>query len=73
MHRLEDTASPEGIDYLAVQGLSNEIRQKLQASRPTTIARAGRISGVTPAALSLLLVHIKKSSHKAVLADVSHG
>ena len=73
MHRLEDTAIPEGIDYLAVQGLSNEIRQKLQASRPTTIARAGRISGVTPAALSLLLVHIKKSSHKAVLADVSHG
>lgn len=73
LHRLEDTAIPEGIDYLAVQGLSNEIRQKLTASRPTTIARAGRISGVTPAALSLLLIHIKKSSHTATLSDVSHG
>ncbi len=73
LHRLEDTAIPESIDYLAVQGLSNEIRQKLTASRPTTIARAGRISGVTPAALSLLLIHIKKSSHTATLSDVSHG
>jgi tRNA uridine 5-carboxymethylaminomethyl modification enzyme len=43
-----------------VRGLSNEIQQKLTAARPSTIARAGRISGVTPAALSLLLVYIKR-------------
>ena len=73
MHRLEETAIPEDIDYAAVHGLSNEIRQKLVANRPATIARAGRISGVTPAALSLLLVHLKKSTRAAPMPDVSHG
>jgi tRNA uridine 5-carboxymethylaminomethyl modification enzyme len=51
-------------DYNAVRGLSNEVREKLQAVRPETIGQAARIPGVTPAAISLLLVHIKK--HKAV-------
>ena len=73
MHRLEDTAIPENIDYGTVHGLSNEIRQKLLANRPSTIARAGRISGVTPAALSLLLVHLKKSSRSAPIPVASHG
>lgn len=73
MHRLEETTIPEDIDYATVHGLSNEIRQKLVANRPATIARAGRISGVTPAALSLLLVHLKKSTRTAPMPDVSHG
>ena len=51
-------------DYNAVRGLSNEECEKLQAVRPETIGQASRIPGVTPAAISLLLVHIKK--HKAV-------
>jgi len=49
------------LDYSSVPGLSNEICQKLTEARPTSLARAGRISGVTPAALSLLLVYLKKT------------
>ncbi|MFI4980633.1 MAG: hypothetical protein ACHQIO_09805, partial [Nevskiales bacterium] len=44
-----------------VSGLSNEVRQKLATHRPDTVAQAGRISGITPAAVSLLLVHLKKT------------
>lgn len=51
---------PDDLDYGAVKGLSNEVRQKLAAQRPETLGQAGRISGVTPAAVSLLLVHLKK-------------
>ena len=51
---------PADIDYAAVRGLSNEVRQKLAAVRPHTLGQAGRISGVTPAAVSLLLVHLKR-------------
>ncbi|MDR1064512.1 MAG: tRNA uridine-5-carboxymethylaminomethyl(34) synthesis enzyme MnmG [Azoarcus sp.] len=51
---------PEDIDYAAVRGLSNEVRQKLDAARPETIAQASRIQGVTPAAISLLLVWLKR-------------
>ena len=51
---------PEDIDYDAVQGLSNEVRQKLAQVRPATLGQAGRISGVTPAAISLMLIHLKK-------------
>jgi tRNA uridine 5-carboxymethylaminomethyl modification enzyme len=58
--RYEDAALPLDLDYAAVSGLSNEVRQKLFAHRPQTIAQAGRISGITPAAVSLLLVHLKK-------------
>jgi tRNA uridine 5-carboxymethylaminomethyl modification enzyme len=60
--RYEDKPIPENINYLDVSGLSNEARQKLIDHRPTTLGQAGRISGVTPAAISLLLVHIKKSA-----------
>lgn len=56
----EDQRIPSAIDYDAIPGLSIEVRQKLQAARPETIAQAGRISGVTPAAISLLLVHVKR-------------
>lgn len=53
---------PESLDYAEVAGLSNEVRQKFTEHRPDTIGQASRISGVTPAAISLLLVHLKKLS-----------
>ena len=55
---------PADIDYAEVHGLSNEARQKLSEARPETIGQAGRLAGVTPAAVSLLLVHMKKRSLK---------
>ena len=61
LRRQEDMALPLDLDYSSVPGLSNEICQKLSETRPTSLARAGRISGVTPAALSLLLVYLKRS------------
>ncbi len=54
------TGLPGDIDYESVSGLSNEARQKLQVVRPATIGQASRIPGVTPAAVSLLLIHLKK-------------
>ncbi len=51
---------PEALDYSNVVGLSKEVQQKLNLHKPETLGQAGRISGVTPAALSLLLVHLKK-------------
>jgi tRNA uridine 5-carboxymethylaminomethyl modification enzyme len=51
---------PESLDYTQVVGLSKEVQQKLNLHKPTSLGQAGRISGVTPAALSLLLVHLKK-------------
>lgn len=58
----ENTPIPLDFDYSRVKGLSNEVRQKLSAARPETLARAGRIQGVTPAAISLLLIYLKKGS-----------
>jgi len=60
--RYEGKSIPENIDYEQVRGLSNEVKQKLADHKPVTLGQAGRISGVTPAAISLLLVHIKKSA-----------
>lgn len=60
MQKHEATQLPQGINYHEVSGLSTEIVQKLTQVQPRTLAQAGRISGVTPAALSLLLAHIKK-------------
>ena len=51
---------PAGLDYGDVRGLSTEVRQKLAAGRPETVGQAARISGVTPAAITLLLVHLKR-------------
>ena len=56
----EETKLPESINYAQVGGLSNEVRQKLSEQRPETIGQAARIPGMTPAAVSLLLVHLKK-------------
>ena len=56
----ENTPIPEGFDYATVEGLSNELKQKLGEARPDTLARASRIPGVTPAAVSLILIYLKK-------------
>ena len=56
---------PETMDYSNVLGLSKEVQQKLNLHKPETLGQAGRISGVTPAALSLLLVHLKKGLGRA--------
>ncbi len=56
----EETPLPADLDYREVSGLSNEVKQKLQKQKPVSIGQASRISGVTPAAISLLLVHLKK-------------
>ncbi|MGH8495979.1 MAG: tRNA uridine-5-carboxymethylaminomethyl(34) synthesis enzyme MnmG [Gammaproteobacteria bacterium] len=60
LRRHEETALPHDIDYARVHGLSNEVRQKLDRQRPVTIGQASRIPGMTPAAVSLLLVHLKQ-------------
>ena len=58
--RHEDTRLPERFDYAEVRGLSAEVREKLARTRPATLGQAARIPGMTPAAISLLLVHLKK-------------
>jgi tRNA uridine 5-carboxymethylaminomethyl modification enzyme len=58
--RHEDTALDDSIDYARVHGLSNEVRERLDEARPATLGQAARVPGVTPAAISLLLVHLKK-------------
>ncbi len=60
LRRQENTPLPENMDYSVIDGLSNEVKQKLSEARPATLAAASRIQGVTPAAVSLLLVHLKK-------------
>lgn len=60
LRKHEATQLPMDIDYAQVTGLSTEVIQKLNRIKPATLAQAGRISGITPAALSLLLVHLKK-------------
>ena len=58
--RHQQTSIPNIIDYAKVRGLSAEVQQKFSDHRPETIGQAGRIPGVTPAAISLLMVHLKK-------------
>jgi len=65
----ESAPLPAGLDYSDVLGLSNEVRQTLARQRPETIGQAARISGVTPAAISLLLVHLKRMRAKAATQD----
>ena len=60
LQKHENTALPDDLNYANVSGLSTEVIQKLTLVKPASLAHAGRISGVTPAALSLLLVHLKK-------------
>ncbi len=65
----ENFKLPEGLDYMEVKALSIEVRQKLNKHRPETLGQASRISGVTPAAISLLLVHLKKGGFKGFSAS----
>lgn len=64
LKKQEDTKLPEDFDYQQMQGLSNELKQKLIDTRPENIGRASRIPGMTPAAISLLLIYLKK--HRAI-------
>jgi tRNA uridine 5-carboxymethylaminomethyl modification enzyme len=68
--RDEGLELPEGIDYAQLGGLSSEIKQKLEAVRPRTVGQAGRIDGITPVALSLLLAHIRRSKRDRKVAGI---
>jgi len=63
--RNEETNLPADLDYSTVAGLSNEARQRLAEARPQTLGQAGRLPGITPAAVSILLIHLKKRSQAA--------
>jgi len=65
----ESLALPAELDYAQVTALSHEVRQKLSRHRPQTLGQASRIAGVTPAAISLLLVHLKKGRFKGFAAN----
>ena len=69
MKRQEDTRLPKDLNYETMQGLSNELKQKLIKARPENIGRASRIPGMTPAAVSLILVYLKK--HKSISRKAS--
>ncbi|MBK1888493.1 tRNA uridine-5-carboxymethylaminomethyl(34) synthesis enzyme MnmG [Undibacterium sp. 14-3-2] len=75
----ENLKMPVGFDYMEVNGLSIEVRQKLNKHQPETLGQCGRISGVTPAAISLLLVHLKKRGFKEfaatpeIVAEIATG
>ena len=60
LQKNENTKIPNTVDYENVVGLSNEVKQKLSEARPQSLARASRLPGVTPAAISLLMVHLKR-------------
>src|SRR6185437_3431536 len=69
--RNEETKLPEDLDYGQVTGLSHEVRSRLMEYRPATVGQAARVPGVTPAAVTLLLVHLKKRSLAAERARVA--
>ena len=62
---------PDDLDYMQVAALSIEVRQTLQKYRPETLGQASRIAGVTPAAISLLMVHLKKGGFKGFATEVA--
>jgi tRNA uridine 5-carboxymethylaminomethyl modification enzyme len=69
LRKNENTPIPTDFNYDEVKGLSNEVRQKLVNARPETLARASRIQGVTPAAISLLLIYLKKKSVSSLSSE----
>jgi tRNA uridine 5-carboxymethylaminomethyl modification enzyme len=71
LKRQQDTRLPTDLDYDLVRGLSNEVRQKLKSARPETLAHAARIPGVTPAAVSLLMVWLKKNGGTAMSEKIA--
>ncbi|MCL4709906.1 MAG: tRNA uridine-5-carboxymethylaminomethyl(34) synthesis enzyme MnmG [Pseudorhodoplanes sp.] len=66
--RDEAFALPDDLDYGALPGLSNEVRQKLAAMRPRTIGQAGKIDGITPAALTLIAAYVRRNGRRATRA-----
>ncbi|HYP11046.1 MAG TPA: tRNA uridine-5-carboxymethylaminomethyl(34) synthesis enzyme MnmG [Xanthobacteraceae bacterium] len=71
--RDENLVLDENLDYANLPGLSNEVRQKLQSHRPRTIGQAGRIDGVTPAALTLLVAHMRRPRAKSESKSTSES
>jgi tRNA uridine 5-carboxymethylaminomethyl modification enzyme len=65
MRRDEAEAIPEGFDFTTLSGLSNELKQKLLRIRPATLAQAGRVEGMTPAALTLILAKLRQARRKS--------
>jgi len=63
--KLENRKIPAEIDYQEIVGLSNEVREKLSKIRPDSLGQASRISGVTPAAIAILMVHMKRKRGQA--------
>ena len=72
LRRSEQTKIPSSFDYNSVSGLSNEVKQKLNDAKPESLGRASRVPGVTPAAISLLLIHLKKMGQLENL-DLDHS
>ncbi len=70
LKRMENATLPEGIDYQAIYGLSTEVREKLGKVRPLSLGQASRISGITPAALMAIQVHLKKYSYDSKALEV---
>ena len=69
----QDRALPDDLDYAAVRGLSTEVREMLERYRPASVGQAARVAGVTPAAISLLLVHLKKRELSLGTTPASSG
>ncbi|MFZ9654562.1 MAG: tRNA uridine-5-carboxymethylaminomethyl(34) synthesis enzyme MnmG [Limnohabitans sp.] len=65
----ENLSLPEDLDYLQIPALSIEVRQKLNRHRPQTLGQASRISGITPAAISLLLIHLRRARYKGFVPE----
>ena len=66
LRREEETAIPSDFTYVGLPGLSNELAAKLHRIRPANLAEAGRIEGMTPAALTLILAHVRKIGRKSM-------
>ena len=64
--RDEDRTIPDDFDFTHLSGLSSELKQKLQAARPASIAQAARVDGMTPAAISLILALVRKGSASTI-------
>jgi tRNA uridine 5-carboxymethylaminomethyl modification enzyme len=69
--RDESLVLPDDIDYATLSGLSNEVRHRLQTHRPRTIGQAGRIDGITPAALTLLVAHLRRGKNRKPVRGVA--
>ena len=65
LRKEEAVAIPEGFDYSRISGLSNELKAKLQQLRPSTLAAAGQIEGMTPAALTLILAVVRSTQRRS--------